>query len=59
MEKLLAGEQEARFIAMRLEAPPKGYASWSLRLLARKVAALKIDDTVRYETIRRTLKQTA
>ena len=59
VEKLLTGEQEARIIATRLGSPPKGYANWSLRLLARKVVELKIADTVSYETIRRTLKKTA
>ena len=34
MEKLLTGDQEARIIAMRLGPPPKGYANWTLRLLA-------------------------
>lgn len=59
VEKLLTGEQEARIIATRLGAPPKGYANWSLRLLARKVVELKIVDAVSYETVRRTLKKTA
>jgi hypothetical protein len=57
--KLLNGEQEARIIATRLGTPPKGYANWSLRLLARKVVELKIVDAVSHETIRRTLKKTA
>ena len=35
--KLLNGEQEAHIIALRLGPPPKGYANWSLRLLARRV----------------------
>ena len=59
MEKLLTGEQETRVIATRLGAPPKGYANWSLRLLARKVVELQIVDAVSYETVRRTLKKTA
>ena len=59
VEKLLTGEQEARIIAMRLGPPPKGYANWTLRLLARKVVELEIVDSVSYETIRRTLKKTA
>jgi hypothetical protein len=58
LEKLLTGEQEARIIATRLGAPPKGYANWSLRLLTRKVVELKIVDAVSYETVRRTLKKT-
>jgi hypothetical protein len=57
-EKLLDGEQEAKIIATRLGAPPKGYANWSLRLLACKVVELEIVDAVSYETVRRTLKKT-
>jgi Homeodomain-like domain len=59
VEKLLTGEQEARIIAVRLGPPPKGYANWTLRLLARKVVELEIVDSVSYETVRRTLKKTA
>jgi hypothetical protein len=58
-EKLLNGEQEAKIIATRLGPPPKGYANWTLRLLARKVIELEIVDEVSYETIRHTLKKTA
>ncbi len=58
-EKLLDGEQEARVIATRLGPPPKGYANWTLRLLARKVVELEIVDSISYETVRRTLKKTA
>ena len=57
--KLLDGKQEARIIATRLGSPPKGYANWSLRLLARKVVELEIVDTVSRETVRRTLKKMA
>lgn len=57
-EKLLDGEQEARIIATRLGTPPKGYANWTLRLLARKVVELEIVASVSYETVRRTLKKT-
>jgi Homeodomain-like domain len=59
VEKLLTGDQEARIIATRLGPPPKGYANWTLRLLARKVVELNIADSVSYETVRRTLKKTA
>jgi len=57
-EKLLNGDQEARVIAMRLGPPPKGYANWTLRLLARKVVELELVDSISRETIRRTLKKT-
>jgi Homeodomain-like domain len=57
-EKILGGTQEAQVIALRLGPPPKGYANWTLRLLARKVVALEIADSISYETVRRTLKKT-
>jgi hypothetical protein len=56
--KLLDGQQEAKVIAMRLGPPPKGYANWSLRLLARQVVELQVVDSISHETIRRTLKKT-
>jgi hypothetical protein len=56
-EKLLDGEQEARVIATRLGPPPRGYANWTLRLLARKVVELEIVEAISYETVRRTLKK--
>jgi hypothetical protein len=57
--KLLDGEQEAKIIATRLGPPPKGYANWTLRLLARKVVELGIVERVSHETVRQTLKKTA
>lgn len=57
-EKLLNGKQEARVIAVRLGPPPKGYANWTLRLLARKVVELEIVESISHETVRRTLKKT-
>jgi len=57
--KLLDGEQEAKVIALRLGPPPPGFANWSLRLLAEKVVALEIVESISYETVRRTLKKTA
>lgn len=57
-DKILGGKQEAQVIAMRLGPPPKGYANWTLRLLARKVVELEIAESISYETVRRTLKKT-
>ena len=54
----LDGEQEAKVIALRLSAPPAGYANWTLKLLAERVVALEIVDSISYETVRRTLKKT-
>jgi transposase len=56
--KVLDGEQEAKIIAMRLSHPPKGFANWTLRLLAEQVVTLEIVESVSHETLRRTLKKT-
>jgi hypothetical protein len=58
-EKSLDGKQEAKVIAMRLGKPPKGYANWSLRLLAERVVELGLVESISHETIRQTLKKTA
>ena len=57
--KILGGKQEAQVIAMRLGPPPKGYASWTLRLLARKLVELEVVPAISHETVRATLKKTA
>lgn len=56
--KLLSGAQEAKVIATRLGPPPKGFATWSLRLLANKVVELAIVPSISHETVRQTLKKT-
>ena len=56
--KVLDGKQEAKVIALRLGPPPKGFATWSLRLLAEKVVELEIVDSISHETVRQTLKKT-
>jgi hypothetical protein len=55
---LLDGEQEAKVIALRLGLPPKGFANWTLRLLAEKVVELEIVESISHETVRQTLKKT-
>lgn len=55
--RLLDGAQEAQVIALRLGAPPPGFANWTLRLLAQQVVALEIVAAISYETVRRTLKK--
>ena len=56
---VLDGEQQAKVIALRLSPPPKGFANWSLRLLAEKVVELEIVASVSHETVRCALKKTA
>src|SRR3970040_490806 len=49
-KKILSGKQEAQLIAMRLGPPPRGYANWSLRLVARKLVELEIVPAISHET---------
>jgi hypothetical protein len=58
-QKVLDGKQEAKVIALRLGKPPKGFANWSLRLLAEQVVELRIVGSISHETVRQTLKKTA
>ena len=57
-QRCLDGRREAKVIAMRLGKPPKGYANWSLRLLAERVVELGLVESISHETIRQTLKKT-
>jgi transposase-like protein len=52
------GQKEARLTALACSKPPKGFARWTLRLLAERLVELEIVDTVSYETVRRALKKT-
>jgi hypothetical protein len=54
--KILDGDQEAKIIALRLGPPPKGFANWTLRLLAEQAVALEIVESVSHETLRGTQK---
>jgi Homeodomain-like domain len=54
----LDGEQEARWVAVTWSEPPRGHQRWTLRLLADKLVELEVVETVSYETVRQTLKQT-
>jgi transposase len=57
-QRRLDGAQEAHLIALTCSAPPTGYESWSLRLLADKLVELEVVDAVSHETIRQVLKKT-
>jgi transposase len=57
-EKLVDGDMEAHLIALACGEPPKGFARWSLRLLADKMVELRITESISHETVRRTLKKT-
>lgn len=53
------GDAEAHLIAMSCSEPPKGFARWSLRLLADKMVELKYIEDISHETVRRVLKKTS
>jgi hypothetical protein len=54
----LDGEQEARLVALTCSAPPQGHQRWTLRLLADRLVALQVVESVSYETVRQVLQQT-
>jgi transposase len=57
--RLLTGEQEAYVVALACSTPPDGRNEWTMQLLADKVIALGVVETISDETIRRTLKRGA
>ena len=57
-ERILDGAKEARLIALACSAPPEGRSKWTLQLLADKLVALKVVESVSDQTVRRTLKKT-
>jgi hypothetical protein len=52
------GDFEAHLVALSCSGPPKGFARWSLRLLADRVVDLDYINSVSHETVRRILKKT-
>jgi transposase len=53
-----AGDFEAHLIAISCSKSPKGYARWSLRMLANKMVELNYSEKVSHETVRQVLKKT-
>lgn len=52
------GEVEAKLVSLCCSEPPKGYAKWSLRLLADKMVELKYVESISYVSVRNVLKKT-
>jgi len=52
------GEAEAKLVTLCCSDPPKGYAKWSLRLLADKMVELKYVESISHVTVRSVLKKT-
>ena len=57
-ERKVDGEVEAKLLTLCCSDPPKGYAKWSLRLLADRMVELKYVESISYVTVREVLKKT-
>lgn len=57
-EKKVDGDLEAKMVALCCSEPPKGFAKWSLRLIADKMVELKYTDSISHVTVRNVLKKT-
>lgn len=55
--RIIDGDIEAHIIAIACSKPPKGHASWTIRMLADRAVELEIMDSVSHMTIFNTLKK--
>jgi transposase len=51
------GDMEAKLVSLCCSEPPKGFAKWSLRLLADKMVELKYVESISYVTVGNVLKK--
>jgi transposase len=56
--KKIDGDLEAKIVTLCCSQPPKGYAKWSLRLLADKIVELQYVDYISHVSISKVLKKT-
>jgi transposase len=56
--KKLDGSGEAFLVATACSKPPEGRKSWTLKLLAERLVACEIVDSISPEAVRQTLKKT-
>jgi Homeodomain-like domain len=54
----LDGAAEAQVVALTCSPPPEGHARWPLKLLAARLVALEVVETIDPATVYRTLKKT-
>ena len=57
-EKKADGDFEAKLVTLCCSKPPKGFAKWSLRLLADQMVELKYVESVSHVTVGEVLKKT-
>ena len=53
------GDVKAKITALACSDPPKGYARWTLRLLADRAVELEYVDSISHEGVREILKKTS
>ncbi len=56
-EKKMDGDNEAHLISIACSEPPKGFAKWSLRMLADKMVELNYVESLSHEAVRGVLKK--
>lgn len=56
--KKVDGDLEAKLVTLCCSEPPKGFAKWSLRLLADTMVELKYAESISHVTVRSVLKKT-
>ena len=56
-ETIVDGDLEAKLVTLCCSEPPKGFAKWSLRLLADKMVELKYVETISHVTVGSVLKK--
>lgn len=54
----LDGKQEAYLVATACSTPPDGRPRWTMQLLADRLVAVQVVDSISDETVRRTLQKT-
>ena len=57
-ERKADGDFEAKLVTLCCSEPPKGFAKWSLRLLADKMVELKYVESISHVTVGEVLKKT-
>lgn len=57
-ETKLDGDVETKLVTLCCSEPPKGFAKWSLRLLADKMVELNYVESISHVTVRSVLKKT-
>ncbi len=57
-EPKIDGDTEAKLVTLCCSEPPKGFAKWSLRLLADKMVELKYVESISHVTVRTVQKKT-